>query len=344
MKTFLKYFLCLIILSGVHPDKGGRVGWANACAQNLVPNLGFEQYNTCPNNYSEIYYAIPWFQPNIYLGNTNNSSSSDYFNSCTTFSNVNIPINFFGYQQAYSGNSYAGIGWLYYIGNNDSYGREYLEVQLDSILIKDKKYFVSFYASLSNGSRYATDAVGVYFSPDSVTYYDSLFHYLPLIPQLKNPLGNIISDTANWVLISGEYVASGGEKFITIGNFYPDSASSVDTVNPTGYQVAYYYIDDVSVVADTTTGLSELQKENMFKVYPNPAESEITIEYFGSTEQIMTLDLYNLLGEQIGAYKLHKGNNTMKIFLSDYEAGMYFYKIISDDKIIREDKLIIIKR
>lgn len=338
MKKFLKCFLSLISLSFGE-------GQGEAYAQNLVPNSGFEQYNTCPNNYSEIYYAIPWFQPNIYLGNTYNSSSSDYFNSCTTFSNVNIPINFFGYQQAYSGNAYAGIGWLYYIGNNDSYGREYLEVELDSTLVSGKKYLVSFYASLSNGSRYATDAIGVYFSNDSVTYNSSQFHYLPLIPKVMNPASNIISDTANWVLISGQYIASGGEKFITIGNFYPDSISSVDTVNPTGYQVAYYYIDDVSVVADTATGVGELQKENVkFKVYPNPAENEITVEYYGNIEQIMILNLYNLLGVKIGTHTFNKGSNTMKISLLNYESGIYFYKIISEDKLIKEDKLIIIKR
>ncbi len=47
---------------------------------NLVPNPGFEVYDTCPSYsslliepYRAIYYAIPWFQANV------NVSSTDYF-------------------------------------------------------------------------------------------------------------------------------------------------------------------------------------------------------------------------------------------------------------------------
>lgn len=339
MKTFLKYFLCLIFLSGVHPDKRGRVGWANVCAQNLVPNSSFEQYSTCPNAYFQIAFAFPWFQPN-----TNNSMATIYFNQCSTNANISVPFNINGYQQAHTGNAYAGIGLLYFLGVIDG-GRYYLEVQLDSTLLKDKKYLVSFYASLSNDSKYATDAIGAYFSSDSVTYSSTYFPALPLIPQVTNHVGNIISDTVNWVLISGQYIASGGEKFITIGNFYPDNASGIDTVNLMGADGASYYIDDVSVVPDTTTEVSELQKESMkFKVYPNPTESEIIVEYYGNIKQIMTLNLYNLLGVQIGTHTFDKGSNTMKISLSNYEAGIYFYKIASEDKTITENKLIIIKR
>ncbi|MES2398086.1 MAG: T9SS type A sorting domain-containing protein [Bacteroidota bacterium] len=96
---------------------------------------------------------------------------------------------------------------------------------------------------------------------------------------------------------------------------------------------------------DYLTGITESQiGQEIFKIYPNPTENEITVEYYGNIEQRLTLDLYNLIGERVGSYQLNKGNNTTKIILSDYEAGIYFYKIISDDKIIREDKLIIIKR
>lgn len=323
------YILLNIILS-IAVDSG--------YAQNLVPNPSFEQYVTCPTLYEQVYLASPWFQPNTvsYIGTM-------YYNQCTSNTNISVPNNINGYQNAKTGNAYAGIGWLYFYGSANG-GRQYLEIRLDSILTPGKKYLVSFYASLTDDSKYATDAVGVYFSQDSVLYHDSLTRFLPLIPQVKNNSNNIISDTSNWVLISGEYIAQGGEQFITIGNFYPDSVSSIDTVNSEGTEWAAYYIDDVSVMADTATGMEELQKGNMkFKVYPNPTENEITIEYIPNKEQA-TLELYNLIGEQVGSYKLDKENNRKKISLLNYEAGIYFYQIILEGKIISEEKLIIIKR
>lgn len=105
------------------------------------------------------------------------------------------------------------------------------------------------------------------------------------------------------------------------------------------------YSTGLTSSCDYLTGISESQiGQRLLKIYPNPAENEITVEYYGNIEQIITLDLYNLIGERVGSYKLDKGNNTMKISLLNYEAGIYFYQIISDEKIISKEKLIIIKR
>jgi outer membrane protein OmpA-like peptidoglycan-associated protein len=57
----------------------------------------------------------------------------------------------------------------------------------------------------------------------------------------------------NWDQVCGIYEATGGEKFITIGNFYPDANTSSETnrknkdLKINQIVAAYYYIDDVSV-------------------------------------------------------------------------------------------------
>jgi hypothetical protein len=58
----------------------------------------------------------------------------------------------------------------------------------------------------------------------------------------------IITDTANWVKISGIYKAQGGEKYITIGNFFADSNTKIVVTSPTGVPQAAYLLDDVSVI------------------------------------------------------------------------------------------------
>src|SRR5216683_763724 len=97
---------------------------------NLVPNYSFEVYDTCPNTYSQIYYAIPWFS-----SLPCQCGSSDYYNACAGGPLVSVPSNGGGYQNARTGVGYAGIefggGGSCWCGNL----REYIEVKLDSQLV-----------------------------------------------------------------------------------------------------------------------------------------------------------------------------------------------------------------
>ena len=71
-------------------------------SQNLVPNYSFDFDTACPSGTTEIYYAVPWINPN--------TGSSDYFNGCASLgSNVSVPNNFSGEQAANTGIGYAGI-------------------------------------------------------------------------------------------------------------------------------------------------------------------------------------------------------------------------------------------
>src|SRR3989304_6449322 len=96
---------------------------------NLVPNGSFETLNNCPSILGEIYQATYWFQPCNIFGSVYNSSTSDCYNSCSGVI-VGVPNNSQGYQQARTGQGYAGIacfgvgGW-----------REYIEIKLSDSLL-----------------------------------------------------------------------------------------------------------------------------------------------------------------------------------------------------------------
>jgi len=102
------------------------------------------------------------------------------------------------------------------------------------------------YVVLHNRSQTATDDIGAYFSVTAPTSTSSGYLNGNPLPQVFNPPGNVITDTLNWQLISGTYVASGGEQFITIGHFRNDSDVTYLTL-PYGNLGPYYYIDDVSL-------------------------------------------------------------------------------------------------
>jgi hypothetical protein len=219
-----------------------------AQAQNLVPNPSFETYSQCPDFPDQIGRAIPWTMPTL--------GTSDYYNACASSSPplVGVPVNQFGNQAARTGNAYAG-----FILRNSTGGsyREYIEVQLTAPLGAGVTYEVSFYLALSDQSRWGIDQVGAYLSVGPVGPVN-IASPLPVVPQIVNPPGNYVTDKTNWTLVTGTYVALGGETHLVIGNFADDSSTTPVTGLGGFYNGAYYYIDDVSVTAQCVSPPSDL--------------------------------------------------------------------------------------
>lgn len=68
-------------------------------------------------------------------------------------------------------------------------------------------------------------------------------------PQINNSSGYF--DSLNWTLVSGTYIASGGENWIVIGNFKDDATTSTSVYNSLGAPSCYVYIDNVSLTPCT---------------------------------------------------------------------------------------------
>jgi hypothetical protein len=79
------------------------------------------------------------------------------------------------------------------------------------------------------------------------------------------------------------------------------------------------------------------------KVYPNPANNELTIEYLLEEGEKGEIRMYNSLGLKVNEYNLSNSSNSRKINLNEYSSGLYFYKIMVDGVVIKNDKLSIIK-
>jgi gliding motility-associated-like protein len=161
----------------------------------------------------------------------------DIFNSCE-FGVMGVPFNFFGTQYASTGEGYAGV---YTYSNGNGY-REYVQAPLLEPLEPNAHYMLSFYVSLADLAC-ASEWMGAYVSISAPTNFGSN-QYLNVTPQVESDMG-FITDATGWVLISGCFIAQGGEQFITIGNFRPDSETPI--LPPCVTPLAYYYIDDVSL-------------------------------------------------------------------------------------------------
>ncbi len=296
-------------------------------AQNLVPNYSFETFSSCPGNPGEFYKAIPWYDPT--------NATTDYFNACGA-SCCGVPING-GIQVAQSGVAYAGIIVFTTFSNQ----REYIQVELSDTLTPGVLYRVSFYVNLFGHSNYSVSNMGAHLSQQAINSTGP-GQVLSVLPQISNPLINQLNDTLSWILISDTLTAAGDEKFITIGNF--DTDIFTDSLS-TGFgylPAAYYYIDDVSVIPDSLTGVHDLNfTTNSISIYPNPASEEINIITTHNQNEAGTIVIENVLGQELMTRSIVAGENNLKVSVSELAPGIYIYREIINGVQINSGKIII---
>ena len=306
-----KFIICLCLFSAIKAD-----------AQNLVLNPSFEDTIACTGT-----YAMPcnyWYWATY--------GSPDYFSEQPDINCVvPAPQSTAGFQYARTGIAYVGLGlFTQHIIPTFINKREYVGGILLDTLRQGHEYCVSFYVSVAEEFKYVTDGMGLYLSVDSAVDY-TINTNLSFVPQIENPAGNIIYDTLNWVQISGTYIANGGEKYFTIGNFKDDANTMIDSTSSTGNS-AYYFIDDVSVI-DCTVGISEVNDNlNSGKLYPNPARTAVYYESELNDNENGLLELYDMLGNKLSAYKLNHGKNKITIGALNYARGVYMVKVNITDR------------
>lgn len=228
--AFLLFMMCLL---------------HSGAAQNLVLNADFEEHEIC-------FYGInSWME--WYVTDWDITPSADYYHPCNAPGPMTVPENLSGFQHAQSGQAYTGT--IIYAppweDENDKL-HEYLIGRLSEPLQADSFYRVALFASLAEASQIACDCIEVLLTPDYPPV-DSpiIFGRIDAAPQLTD--APLITDTVNWTKVCWIYRAKGGEQFLTIGNFRPNTEIT-DTVRlpfNTTYGIrpvwTYYYYDNVSV-------------------------------------------------------------------------------------------------
>ena len=221
-----------------------NIGFCQTIISNLVPNHSFEDYTVCPVSAGNDIRPNHWYKPD--------KRSAGYLNSCSDSTVLGVPIHVsiagVCFQYAKTGVAYMNA---FFMNNPGLNHRNYIAVKLLDSLRKGKCYYAEYFVNLSNPLIYACNNQAMLFTPQPV-YVDTLANLgiLPANPQVVNFGNPIISDTLNWVKVSGVFVAQGGEQYLTLGNFKWDSETNYLNVNPSGgYYGAVYYMDDVSVYA-----------------------------------------------------------------------------------------------
>lgn len=210
--------------------------------ENLVANPSFESTEKKPKKLGSIAYATGWtaatgVRPDLFVSSNN--------------PDIDVPLNIMGSEIPKEGNNYAGIITYSYGGKMN---RTYLVQKLEAPMKKGMKYCVKFNVSLAEASKFASNNMGALFSkkPKMTDAKVSIIEE-PSIVHFNNEM-NVITARYNWTEICGVYTSKGGEKFISLGNFFSDKDTKSEKmkidkkVRVKQIIAAYYYVDDISVV------------------------------------------------------------------------------------------------
>ena len=233
-------------------------------AQNLIINPDFEDHLFCPQ-------ALGSFNQDVEGWTCPTEGSTDYFHRCSEV--MGVPKNYNGQQEAYSGDGYAG---LYFFAPGDY--REYLQAELTQTLEAGRKYHFEVYVSLAESADFALRKFGLMFSEQRIQIATS--KYLSkgrLLEQegnrihtLEMELPAIYEDRDHWMKLELEFTAKGFERYLLLGNFFPNKATQrVKTERWGTKQGAYYYVDRTGLYEDGSSLPNyELEKRYTFpKVY-----------------------------------------------------------------------------
>jgi len=308
-----------------------------ACLQlhaqiNLVRNPSFEQYSQCPWQENQVRLANYWdgIDTSYHDGDSTFYDPPylpDYCNVCIDNFCCSIPLSGAYFHYPRTGNGMVDV--VMYFDNSFTYPnqRDYLQGRLNTPLTAGKYYCVTFYVcfdgiTASLPSAYAIDHIGAYLDDGTIDLDTGNTCGLPhpsIIPQVYT--STIITDTLNWTMIQGLITASGTERFITIGNFFDNAHTDVDTFAGAslGDELSVYLVDDVSVVETGT--IPDAGPDG----FVSPGSDSATI---GSSEEGLPLTWF-VYGSLVpightGSLKVHPDTTTTYVLSMDLCDGVTF--------------------
>jgi len=287
---------------------------------NLVLNGSFEEIESCPVEYGQLSKAIGWHSPS--------DGTPDLYSSCDPSNFVGVPLNSIGYEYAHHGENYAGV----FCYDNLAEVREYIQQVLTSPLVQGKRYFLSYSFSMSDKSQYKILNLGVVISSDS-TYSTTTRPIIAPLAAIKLETGASLG-RIGWYTTEDQFIAHGGEQYITIGNFNYDA--DTDTVfeplpdsGMITYAKSYYYIDDIHLECMEPEGCDDIGIKTIdykrFKCYPNPARDRLFVGT-GVSEGIITIEVIDITGRKCLS-KEFNGEPIISLTLNLLQPGFYVLRV-----------------
>jgi hypothetical protein len=192
---------------------------------------------------------------------------------------------------------------------------------------------------LADNSYYASDGLGAFFyihaKPDTFGIFN-----LPVTPQVDYSSAGIITDIANWTLLTRTFVADSAYTHLIIGDFKDDASIGSTVVGGTaGIKYAYYYIDSVAIESLSYLSTVTADQSVRASLYPNPFTEHTILNIENSIGNNYELFIFNFQGVLVR--KMNITSNHTTIQRSDLGSGFYMYQLRTGNSIVCNGRMII---
>jgi len=137
--------------------------------------------------------------------------------------------------------------------------------------------------------------------------------------------------TYNWIIKGGTQLTGGNTNSISVKwNVVATGTVQVQEMAKTG---CLGNVDSINVTLTPNTGISEVESFIGFKVYPNPANDFLNIEFESIGRQNIDVSLINVIGQKIFTETVNgfTGNYVRHISTNDLNKGIYFVEVKSQN-------------
>ncbi|WP_298118244.1 T9SS type A sorting domain-containing protein [Flavobacterium sp.] len=221
----------------------------NAC--DYIGNGNFESYSSLPSELSQVNLSCGWF--NAHFG------SADYMHSSATSSMVDVPCNYFGFENDNILSNGAYVGMLFSVNgpfNNHYY--ESIRTKLKTPLSSNSSYQLSFDVSLAEGVSMLSNKFQAYLSKTIIATAGA--GEIPISnPNMLKTNSTFSTCSNGWekIVLTFNTDSIGGEEYLYLGGLngveemVKSAATSIDGClyyNFNGTNNSYYYVDNVSLI------------------------------------------------------------------------------------------------
>lgn len=308
---------------GSNSSVGGNTATTRPLPQ---PSCSHSVVNVVNSNIVLNYTAdCPAYPPSITSGSPLSSLLDNYNSSISAQRTTGFTLDTFELQTAVS-------------GKIDAFLRDSIEGSRDSVI-----------AILANNDGYMRDApVQLAFAYINKKDYTSALNTINELPegdwqtlllalldiyQAEGGIYSILTNTTQYALLEDYATAD-----------YKDGSSLAQNI--------LYFVAEVNFTeprmlpgnvgarhAQPESVKADLASEKTIRVYPNPAQNAITVDYYSSNEGTALVELRDLLGRLIHTVEVNKDSKNI-VSLSNYSSGIYILTVMKNKTLLYKTKLI----
>ena len=194
---------------------------------------------------------------------------------------------------------------------------------------------------LSGGAYYYIDGVSVYDITGGAcnSYWDAGYDKY-VLPGDSIRLGAINTDNSMYTWQN----SAGGSTYLS------STSDARPWCKPT--QTTTYYVtktcpnnnvfkDTVTVYVQQPNGIKQFVDNVAIKLFPNPNNGTMSLTYNLHTDAVM--EISDLTGNLVGIYPMPATENTIQVKNNYLQNGVYFYRVICNDAVIKLGKIVIMQ-